>query len=425
MRRAEADRRLEIIAHAHAEIGKSAFARDALQQREMKRGLFLSRRDAHQPQHGKIQHIAAMPDEGNGLFGRDAGLLRFLTGVHFDKKFRPPSGFLNFRFERFGEFQPVERMDAVEQPKRLAHLVGLKRPDEMQLRVRKARAQFGPFGASLLDAVFAEDTVTGLEHRQNALRSMAFAHGDESRFLSRRDCCLPRAPDTGENSLEIQERIDGYGGVFGGQIMASALARAKLARAARALNARFPALPPLILMTDQLRLRDPIAVARVLPKGAAIILRHTDADARASLAECLIRIARERALLMLVAGDAALAARLGCDGLHLPEARAPEAAHWKALHPSWLITAAAHSARGVGTAARSRCDAVLLAPAFPTRSHIERAAFGVSRFRFVAERAALPIYALGGVNAQTVRRFAGARLAGIAAIEALIAGQSS
>ncbi|HEX3485177.1 MAG TPA: thiamine phosphate synthase [Micropepsaceae bacterium] len=207
--------------------------------------------------------------------------------------------------------------------------------------------------------------------------------------------------------------------------MASALARAKLARAARLLNAQYPALPPLILMTDALRLRAPLEAARTLPRGAAIILRHTDDVARAELAERLGPIVRARGLILLIAGDAALAMRAGCDGLHLPESRAMEAAHWKARHPSWLITAAAHSEHAVAAAARSRCDAVLLGPAFATQSHVGRAEFGVCRFRFVAARAALPVYALGGVNAQTMGRLAGARLAGIAAIEALTPSQSA
>jgi len=209
--------------------------------------------------------------------------------------------------------------------------------------------------------------------------------------------------------------------------MASAVARAKLARAALALNARrrqagntkgrLERLPPLILMTDEKRLSDPLAAARTLPRGAAIILRHTDANARAALAQALRGIARERGLVLLIAGDAGLAARFGAGGLHLPEARAREAAHWKALRPSWLITVAAHSAPALRCAGASYADAALLAPAFPTLSHAGRAALGVARFRLMAARAPLAVYALGGVNAQTVRRLAGARLAGIAAIE--------
>ena len=200
--------------------------------------------------------------------------------------------------------------------------------------------------------------------------------------------------------------------------MPSAVERAKLARVALALNAG-SGLPSLILMTDERRLRDPVAAARVLPKGAAIILRHTQPEARAVLAEALRRIADERGLLLLIAGDAALAARIGADGLHLPETRASEAKHWKAAHASWLITAAAHSEYALGCAARAGADAALLAPAFPTLSHRDRTPLGVARLRLMAARAVLPVYALGGVTAQTAQRLAGARLAGIAAIDGL------
>jgi len=204
--------------------------------------------------------------------------------------------------------------------------------------------------------------------------------------------------------------------------MKTELARAKLARAACRLNLKArAALPALMLMTDENRVADPVAAARALPKGAAIILRHTNAARRAELAHALAGLTASRGLLILVAGDAKLAARIGAAGLHLPEARLSEAAHWKACHPGWLITVAAHSARALRLAGLSRADAALLAPVFPTLSHQERVPIGVARFRLMAMNAPVPVYALGGVNAQTVARLAGANLVGIAAIEGLLA----
>jgi thiamine-phosphate pyrophosphorylase len=204
--------------------------------------------------------------------------------------------------------------------------------------------------------------------------------------------------------------------------MASALNREKLARAARALNAACPrrGLPALILMTDRVRVPDPVAAARALPRGSAIILRHTDAKTRAALARALIEVARSRGLKLLVAGDVPLAAEIGAHGLHLPEARAREAAHWRALKPAWIITAAAHSARGLTAARIAGADAALLAPVFATPSHPEREPIGLLRARLMAARAGLPVYALGGVNAHTVARLAHASFAGIAAIDALL-----
>jgi thiamine-phosphate pyrophosphorylase len=173
-------------------------------------------------------------------------------------------------------------------------------------------------------------------------------------------------------------------------------------------------------MTDEKRLSDPLQAALQLPAGTAIILRQTDAKIRASLARALAKISHQRRLILLIAGDAALAARIRAHGLHLPDIRAREAAHWRALHPSWLITVAAHSAHGLAVAGLSRADAALLAPAFTTLSHKERPPLGVPRFRLMAARAAVPVYALGGINAANVGRFKDAPLAGVAAIDGLI-----
>ncbi len=173
-------------------------------------------------------------------------------------------------------------------------------------------------------------------------------------------------------------------------------------------------------MTDQARVLDPVEAARSLPRGSAIILRHTDPRARAALGRALADIARARGLLLLVAGDAPLAAAIGAHGLHLPESRARETAHWRALRPSWLITASAHSARGLVVARRAGADAVLLAPVFATSSHPDREPLGPIQVRLMAARAGVPVYALGGVNTRTIARLKDASLAGIAAIEALL-----
>jgi thiamine-phosphate pyrophosphorylase len=87
-----------------------------------------------------------------------------------------------------------------------------------------------------------------------------------------------------------------------------------------------------------------------------------------------------------------------------------------------LITAAAHSARALAVAQRAGADAALLAPVFTTASHPERVPLGALKVRLMAARAGLPVYALGGINASTIARLKGANLAGIAAIEGLLAG---
>ena len=52
------------------------------------------------------------------------------------------------------------------------------------------------------------------------------------------------------------------------------LDRIRLARQANLLNERAgAALPPLVLMTDDERLPDPLAAARLLPRGSMVIVR--------------------------------------------------------------------------------------------------------------------------------------------------------
>ena len=140
-----------------------AFARELLEQREMKRGFLAQRRNAHQADDRQAQCVPAMADEGDRILGRDAGLLRFLAGVHLDEKLQRLGRFCQLRLQGLGEFLPVQRMDGVEQFHRLAHFVGLQRADEMQLNAGKARAQFRPFRFGFLHPIFAEQAVTGFE----------------------------------------------------------------------------------------------------------------------------------------------------------------------------------------------------------------------------------------------------------------------
>jgi len=103
-------------------------------------------------------------------------------------------------------------------------------------------------------------------------------------------------------------------------ILADKLLRARLARAAFRFKTR--ALPALVLMTDDARLEDPLGAARALPRGSLVIVRDRQTSRRAELAAALAAIARRRGLLLIVANDAVLAAKIGADGLHLSEAHA-------------------------------------------------------------------------------------------------------
>lgn len=200
--------------------------------------------------------------------------------------------------------------------------------------------------------------------------------------------------------------------------MSDSLVRAQLARAATRLKAHAQSnLPPLVLMTDDERLADPLAAARALPRGSMIVVRTRDPARLETFSGAALRVARTAGLAVVIASDPELASYLGADGYHLPETRMGDAAYWRARFPLLLITASAHSMHALLRAQLLPVDAVLLSPVFATRSHPERAALTPIRANLVAKQIRKPLYALGGIDARNAVLLHG--FAGIAAIGAL------
>jgi len=155
-------------------------------------------------------------------------------------------------------------------------------------------------------------------------------------------------------------------------------------------HGRGAGLPVLWLFTDAARLPDPRATAARLPKGlSGIVLRHDGAPGRKALGRDLARICRERRLMLVVAGDARLAARLHA-GLHLRRGRRPRAG----IRPGGLVTSSAHSIGELARARRAGAALVFLSPVFPTLSHTGVPALGPVRWARMARHGKLPAGAM-------------------------------
>jgi len=162
---------------------------------------------------------------------------------------------------------------------------------------------------------------------------------------------------------------------------------------------------------------DPRMIARKLPRGTGIVLRHYGVSDRAVLARDLSQIARARNLVLFIAGDPKLATAVGAAGVHWPEGRLP-ARHDYGIR-LW-ISAAAHSPRAILRARRMGAHAVFVSPLFPTRSGAEKKPIGPLKFGQWSRAAGLPAYALGGINGDNARRLMGTGAAGVAAIGAFV-----
>ncbi|SDH61102.1 thiamine phosphate synthase [Roseospirillum parvum] len=183
-----------------------------------------------------------------------------------------------------------------------------------------------------------------------------------------------------------------------------------------------PAPSFLLAVTDSARSADPLPLAARLPAGTGLLLRHYDSPGRADLARALARVARRRRLVLLIAADWRLAARVGAQGVHLPEglARHGRLAPLRLARRrhGWLLTVAAHGRRALARAQALGADAALLGPALPTASHPGQPALGPLRLARLVRHSRMPVLALGGIDARTARRLDAAPLIGLAAVGA-------
>ncbi|MEP7210441.1 MAG: thiamine phosphate synthase [Alphaproteobacteria bacterium] len=218
----------------------------------------------------------------------------------------------------------------------------------------------------------------------------------------------------------LQQQADGDGKPSDGS------ARRKLVAAARAATSFSTAsgrvLPTAFFVTDPTRTPDPASVVARLPAGWGVIYRHFGAADRVAVGALLARICRRRRLVLLVSADPELARRIGANGVHWPQARLGGRQRQQPGSPHLIETASAHSRPALIAAWRSGVDAAIISTVFASLSATATAPMGMLRFRGLAKSSPLPVYALGGIGADTAGRiFSGVRthIAGWAAVEAI------
>jgi len=161
---------------------------------------------------------------------------------------------------------------------------------------------------------------------------------------------------------------------------------------------RQPPSPKLWLISDARNDGVLIHALAKMPRGQGLIFRHYHLDNRARRAryQACARAARARGHVVVLAGPMAQARRWGADGAYGRPAMLARGG--RGLR---LITA--HSLRDIAMATRARADAVLLSPAFPTRSHASATALGAVRWRLLAAHVRVAVIALGGMNTHSAR----------------------
>jgi len=167
---------------------------------------------------------------------------------------------------------------------------------------------------------------------------------------------------------------------------------------------RHPPVPRTWLMTDE-RMGDSLwdALER-LPKGSGVVFRHyaLERAERVAIFRKLSIIAHRRHLIVLRAGPYRLR---GEDGVH--GARGAGLTSW-----------AVHDRAEAVAARRAGADLVFVSPIFPTASHPGAPTLGRVRAGLVTRGLAMPVIALGGMDAKRARQLKALRFHGWAAIDA-------
>ncbi|MEQ9505595.1 MAG: thiamine phosphate synthase [Hyphomonas sp.] len=190
----------------------------------------------------------------------------------------------------------------------------------------------------------------------------------------------------------------------------------KLIAAARTAAAHLPpALPPALFLTDPARTPDPAGIANGLPAGFGVIYRHFGVPDRSEAAHLLAQICRRRGLCLLIAGDPHLACAVDADGVHWPFRMRQAARKWQGRFA--LQTMSAHSPRELRIAEGFPVDGVVLSTAFASASPSAGRPLGAIRFHRLAREAGSPVYALGGITAETAG--IAAKVAGFAAVNGM------
>ncbi len=200
------------------------------------------------------------------------------------------------------------------------------------------------------------------------------------------------------------------------------------------VDERFPAanrpiiralqLPDRYLITPEPGLPAEDFLARLqarVEKGIRLVqLRAKNLDEgeyRALAAEAIALCHRQGAQILLNA-DAGLVQALGADGLHLTSAQAKQA-RARPLPPGYLVAASCHTRAELRAAQEMGADFAMLSPVLPTASHPDATPLGWDAFSRYVDAAALPVYALGGMQPVHCATAIAHGAQGIAAIRAL------
>lgn len=174
-------------------------------------------------------------------------------------------------------------------------------------------------------------------------------------------------------------------------------------------------LPPVLVLSDPDRTPDILSLAHQIPRGWALVYRHFGHPQKQDIIRQLDRISRRRRFILIVSTDSNITHLTRHHGVHWPKhvCNAPPKRQRAQFH-----TTSAHDHGTLARAARNKMDACLVSAVFPSKSPSAPTPMGAIRFRLLAQKSSIPLYALGGVSHKTAGQVA--ICAGLSGIESFL-----
>jgi len=177
--------------------------------------------------------------------------------------------------------------------------------------------------------------------------------------------------------------------------------------------------------TDDAIGTNPLEIIPRLPSNAGVVFRHYNITNRENLAIKVEKLCKKHKIRLIIASDPKLAHSVRASGCHLPEHQISQAPFLKQKFPNLFLTAACHSERAIRLAIKYECDAAFLSPVFTTASHPGAPPLRFHPSALTAQRAAIPVFALGGMNKRRWRQASLVGFSGFGAIRSLEVGNFS
>jgi len=190
------------------------------------------------------------------------------------------------------------------------------------------------------------------------------------------------------------------------------------------MQAMQPAVPALTLITATDRYPGEAffdAVKLALSAGVDAVLireKHLTSARLLALASRLRQMTYDHQARLIIHSQADIALAVDADGIHLASAdirSVPDVRRWLA-DAGKTVSVSCHNAGGLQLATESGADYATLSPVFATASHPGAPYLGVDAFHALASAAALPVIALGGIDAENCKQLQAAGIAVIGAI---------